>query len=111
MQILFTGECLLCLQVFVWNQSSREECFAAITENNLAMLLSFGEAIIMSKRSPEILFILLDMYGIMCELQTEVTNLLGPYSFHRPNSAFVRKNDDNASMDAENTVNICLLLT
>lgn len=74
-KILFTGERLLCHQVFVWNQSSREERFAAITENNLAMLFSFGEAIIMSKRSPEILFILLDMYGIMCEFQTEIDDI------------------------------------
>ena len=50
----------------------RDKCFAAITKNSLATLLSFGEAIAMSKRSPEKLFVLLDMYEIMCELQTEV---------------------------------------
>jgi len=36
------------------------------------MLLSFGDAIARSKRSPEKLFVLLDMYEIMRELHTEV---------------------------------------
>ncbi|KAL5209333.1 hypothetical protein ABZP36_004956 [Zizania latifolia] len=33
--------------------------------------ICFGEAIAMSKRSPEKLFVLLDMYEIICELQTD----------------------------------------
>lgn len=71
-KLLFAGERQLCDQVFECSQSLRDKCFAAITKNSLATLLSFGEAIAMSKRSPEKLFVLLDMYEIMCELQTEV---------------------------------------
>lgn len=72
MKLLFAGERQLCDQVFECSQSLRDKCFSAITKNSLATLLSFGEAIAMSKRSPEKLFVLLDMYEIMCELQTEV---------------------------------------
>jgi hypothetical protein len=36
------------------------------------MLLSFGEAIARSKKTPEKLFVLLDMYEIMRDLQPEV---------------------------------------
>ena len=36
------------------------------------MLLSFREAIARSKRSPEKLFVLLDMYEIMRELHSEI---------------------------------------
>lgn len=45
------------------------------------MLLSFGDAIARSKRSPEKLFVLLDMYEIMRELHPEVQLLLKNYSF------------------------------
>ena len=40
------------------------------------MLLSFGDAIARSKRSPEKLFVLLDMYEIMRELHSEVWLML-----------------------------------
>ncbi|CAN7037271.1 unnamed protein product [Brassica rapa subsp. trilocularis] len=40
------------------------------------MLLSFGDAIARSKRSPEKLFVLLDMYQIMRELHTELMDSL-----------------------------------
>jgi len=36
------------------------------------MLLSFGEAIARSKKTPEKLFVLLDMYEVMRDLQPEV---------------------------------------
>ncbi|CAG7891161.1 unnamed protein product [Brassica rapa] len=39
------------------------------------MLLSFGDAIARSKRSPEKLFVLLDMYQIMRELHTEIETI------------------------------------
>lgn len=38
---------------------------------SVAVLLSFGDAIAKSKRSPEKLFVLLDMYEIMRELHSE----------------------------------------
>ncbi|CAN6269836.1 unnamed protein product [Urochloa humidicola] len=74
-KLLFAGERQLCDQIFECSQSLRDKCFAAITKNSLATLLSFGEAIAMSKRSPEKLFVLLDMYEIMCELQTEIDTI------------------------------------
>ncbi|KAG8083689.1 hypothetical protein GUJ93_ZPchr0016g2639 [Zizania palustris] len=74
-KLLFAGERQLCDQVFECSQSLRDTCFAAKTKNSLATLLSFGEAIAMSKRSPEKLFILLDMYEIMCELQADLRSL------------------------------------
>ncbi|XP_062185228.1 exocyst complex component EXO70A1-like isoform X2 [Phragmites australis] len=74
-KLLFAGERQLCDQVFECSQSLRDKCFATITKNSLATLLSFGEAIAMSKRSPEKLFVLLDMYEIMCELQTEIDTI------------------------------------
>lgn len=40
--------------------------------NSVETLLSFGDAVAKSKRSPEKLFVLLDMYEIMHELQPEV---------------------------------------
>lgn len=72
-KLLFAAERQLCDQVFECSQSLRDKCFAQITRNSLATLLSFGEAIAMSKRSPEKLFVLLDMYEIMCELQADVS--------------------------------------
>jgi exocyst complex protein 7 len=40
--------------------------------NSVVTLLSFGDAVAKSKRSPEKLFVLLDMYEVMRELQSEV---------------------------------------
>lgn len=71
-KLLFTGEKKICDQILEGVESLRSQCFAEITANSLAMLLSFGEAVAKSKRSPEKLFVLLDMYEIMKELQPEV---------------------------------------
>nr|GMC92347.1 TMV resistance protein N-like [Ipomoea batatas] len=49
-----------------------EQCFAEVTAKSAAVLLSIGEAIAKSKRSPEKLFVLLDMYEIMTELHPQV---------------------------------------
>ncbi|KAJ8754467.1 hypothetical protein K2173_005628 [Erythroxylum novogranatense] len=46
-------------------------CMRILNDESVSTLLSFGEAIAKSKRSPEKLFILLDMYEIMRELQSE----------------------------------------
>lgn len=52
--------------------SMRDQCFADVTASSVELLLSFGDAIAKSKRSPEKLFVLLDMYEIMRELHSEV---------------------------------------
>ncbi|KAK4759595.1 hypothetical protein SAY87_022726 [Trapa incisa] len=74
-KLLFTGEKKICDQIFEDSDSLREQCFANASMNSVAMLLSFGEAIAKSKRSPEKLFVLLDMYEIMRELQPEIAIL------------------------------------
>ncbi|XP_050382143.1 exocyst complex component EXO70A1 [Argentina anserina] len=76
-KLLFSGEKKICDQIFEGAESLREPCFAEVTGNSVSVLLSFGEAIARSKRSPEKLFVLLDMYEIMRELQSEIELLFG----------------------------------
>ncbi|KAF7140253.1 hypothetical protein RHSIM_Rhsim06G0113300 [Rhododendron simsii] len=71
-KLLFDREKKVCDQIFEGVDSLKEQCFADVTATSVAVLLSFGEAIAKSKRSPEKLFVLLDMYELMRELQPEV---------------------------------------
>ena len=71
-KLLFAGERQVCNQIFEGFESLSDQCFAEVTTSSVSVLLSFGEAIARSKRSPEKLFMLLDMYEIMRELQSEV---------------------------------------
>ncbi|KDP22763.1 hypothetical protein JCGZ_01980 [Jatropha curcas] len=71
-KVLFAGERRVCDQIFDGFDSLRDQCFAGCTASSVSMLLSFGEAIARSKRSPEKLFVLLDMYEIMRELHSEI---------------------------------------
>lgn len=72
MKLLFAGERKVCDEIFEGFDSLSEQSFADVTKISVSMLLSFGEAIARSKRSPEKLFVLLDMYEIMQELHSEV---------------------------------------
>ena len=72
-KLLFAGEKKICDHILDDIDSLRDQCFAEVTANSVAVLLSFGEAIAKSKRSPEKLFVLLDMYEITRELQSEVS--------------------------------------
>lgn len=74
-KLLFAAEKKLSDQIFEGIEFG-EIIFSEVTTNSMAMLLSFGEAIAKSKRSPEKLFVLLDMYEVMHELQLEVFILL-----------------------------------
>lgn len=74
-KLLFAGEWKICDQILDGNDALKDQCFAEVTINSVAMLLSFGDAIAKSKRSPEKLFVLLDMYEIMCELQSEIQTI------------------------------------
>ncbi|KAF7811495.1 exocyst complex component EXO70A1-like [Senna tora] len=74
-KLLFAGERKVCDQIFEGFDSLSDQCFAEVTKNSVSMLLSFGEAIARSKRSPEKLFVLLDMYEIMQELRSEIETL------------------------------------
>lgn len=71
-KLLFAGEKKVCDEIFQCHDNLRDQCFAEVTANSVTTLLSFGDAIAKSKRSPEKLFVLLDMYEIMRELQPEV---------------------------------------
>ena len=64
-KLLFAGEKNVCDQIFDGVDSLRDQCFGEVTASSVSMLLSFGDAIAKSKRSPEKLFVLLDMYEIM----------------------------------------------
>lgn len=72
-KLLFAAERKICDQIFeAVDNNLKDYCFAEVTADSVLMLLSFGEAIAKSKRSPEKLFVLLDMYEIMHELHPEV---------------------------------------
>ncbi|KAK4382359.1 Exocyst complex component EXO70A1 [Sesamum angolense] len=60
-KLLFAGEKKVCDEIFVGHDILRDQCFADVTANSVSVLLSFGEAIAKSKRSPEKLFVLLDI--------------------------------------------------
>ncbi|KAL6518238.1 hypothetical protein OROMI_033939 [Orobanche minor] len=74
-RLLFAGERKVCDQIFEGFDSLMDQCFAEVTVGSVAVLLSFGDAIAKSKRSPEKLFVLLDMYEIMRELHSEIEAL------------------------------------
>ncbi|XP_073118598.1 exocyst complex component EXO70A1-like [Henckelia pumila] len=74
-KLLFAGERKVCDQIFTGFDSLMDQCFAEVTNGSVAVLLSFGDAIAKSKRSPEKLFVLLDMYEIMRELHSEIEAL------------------------------------
>ncbi|XP_073305213.1 exocyst complex component EXO70A1-like [Primulina huaijiensis] len=74
-KLLFAGERKVCDQIFVGFDYLMDQCFAEVTNGSVAVLLSFGDAIAKSKRSPEKLFVLLDMYEIMRELHSEIEAL------------------------------------
>ncbi|KAH6762625.1 exocyst subunit exo70 family protein A1 [Perilla frutescens var. hirtella] len=74
-KLLFAGERKVCDQIFEGFDSLMDQCFAEVTAGSVAVLLSFGDAIAKSKRSPEKLFVLLDMYEIMRELHSEIEAL------------------------------------
>ncbi|KAL2943075.1 Exocyst complex component EXO70A1 [Bienertia sinuspersici] len=71
-KLLFAGERKVCDQMFEGIDSLRDQSFADVTASSVELLLSFGDAIAKSKRSPEKLFVLLDMYEIMRELHSEI---------------------------------------
>ncbi|XP_078154947.1 exocyst complex component EXO70A1-like [Carex rostrata] len=70
-KLLFAGEKKICDQMLDGISFPKDQCFADVTTNSVATLLSFGDTVARSKRSPEKLFVLLDMYEIMRELHPE----------------------------------------
>ncbi|CAH9135029.1 unnamed protein product [Cuscuta epithymum] len=76
-KLLFAAEKKVSDQIFEGHDTLGDQCFAEVTTNSVSVLFSFGEAISKSKRSPEKLFVLLDMYEIMREVQPEMDILFG----------------------------------
>ncbi|EFJ09561.1 hypothetical protein SELMODRAFT_184479 [Selaginella moellendorffii] len=74
-KLLFAAEWKLCNQVFDGLDPYREACFAEITQNSFSVLSSTGEAIARSKKSPEKLFVLLDMFETMHDLLPEMKTM------------------------------------
>lgn len=68
--VLLKKNYLLCLQVFA--PPLADICFNDFAKAEMMQLLSFGEAIAISRRSPEKLFKVLDMYDTLRELIPEL---------------------------------------
>jgi exocyst complex protein 7 len=71
-KLLFVAEYKICDQIWLEQTSQKEKCFAAITHSSMHTLLNFGEAITTCQKSPEKLFVLLDMYETMSNLEPKV---------------------------------------
>ncbi|MCO5567684.1 hypothetical protein L7F22_021378 [Adiantum nelumboides] len=67
-QVLYRSEKLLCYQVFAGLSHLAESSFLDLSKSSVMQLLSFAEAIAISRRSPEKLFKILDMYETLTEL-------------------------------------------
>ncbi|KAL8170489.1 hypothetical protein V2J09_022293 [Rumex salicifolius] len=74
-KLLLIAERKICDQVFETIDSLRDQCFAEVSESSFEMLLSFGDAITRSRRSPEKLIGLLEMYETMRELYPEIQTI------------------------------------
>ncbi|KAH8947476.1 hypothetical protein BDL97_11G043000 [Sphagnum fallax] len=74
-KLLFVAEYKICDQIWLELTSQKEKCFSAITHSSMHTLISFGEAITTCKKSPEKLFVLLDMYETMSDLEPQIKSL------------------------------------
>ncbi|RCV36142.1 hypothetical protein SETIT_7G295900v2 [Setaria italica] len=71
-KVLLPGERKNCDQIFDGITFNKDQCFVELAGSSVMTLLSFGDTIAKSKRSHGNLFVLLEMYGVMHELQSEV---------------------------------------
>lgn len=74
-KVLYSSEKILCGQVFAGMSPCRETSFSETTKGSMMQLLSFAEAIAGSRRSPEKLFKILDMYETLWELLPEIISI------------------------------------
>lgn len=75
MRTLFNGERILCDHVFSSSDSIRESCFADISREGALLLFGFPELVAKSKRSPEKMFAVLDMYLAIFENWPEIESI------------------------------------
>lgn len=74
---LFRGERILCDYVFSSSERIRELCFAEIANDGALALFVFPDMVMKYKKklSPEKIFRVLDVYGVICELWVEVESI------------------------------------
>ncbi|KAJ4834002.1 hypothetical protein Tsubulata_039945 [Turnera subulata] len=80
---LFYGERVLCDYVFASSPSIRESCFTEITQEGALSLFLFAENVAKTKRIPEKLFKVLDLYEAISDLWPEIETI---FSFESTSS-------------------------
>ncbi|OVA17508.1 Exocyst complex protein Exo70 [Macleaya cordata] len=74
-RVLLSGEMRLCDQIFAGSELIREVCFTETAKGCVMQLLTFGEAIVIARRSSEKLFRILDMYDALAEVLPDLREL------------------------------------
>lgn len=73
--VFMSSERILCDRVFVDLPSVSETCFGELARGVMIQFLNFGEAVAISRRSPEKLFKILDMYETLWELIPKINSI------------------------------------
>ncbi|KAL6980452.1 hypothetical protein U1Q18_022090 [Sarracenia purpurea var. burkii] len=72
---LFHGERVLCDHVFSMSNTIRESCFTSATKEGAINLFRFPELVAKSKRSPDKIFQLMDLYECISDLWPEIESI------------------------------------
>ncbi|CAI9773102.1 unnamed protein product [Fraxinus pennsylvanica] len=72
---LFHGERFLCDHVFTANETIRESCFSGITRDGATNLFRFPELVAKSKRWPEKVFHLMNLYETISDIWPEIESI------------------------------------
>ncbi|KAK6926905.1 Exocyst complex subunit Exo70, C-terminal [Dillenia turbinata] len=72
---LFSGERILCDYVFAASASIRESCFTEITKDGANLLFGFPELVAKTKKSPEKMFRMLDIYEAVYNIWPEIQSI------------------------------------
>lgn len=79
-QVLLGSEKRLCVQIFEQLGSIQDTCFVETAKGAIMQLLNFAEAIAISRRSPERLFRILDMYESLSDLLPAIQSIFSDES-------------------------------
>eukprot|EP01018_Ginkgo_biloba_P014354 Gb_10562 [translate_table: standard] len=79
-RVLFASEKHLCEQIFEELGPIQENCFVETAKGAMMQLLNFSEAIAISRRSPEKLFRILDMYESLSDLLPDINSVFSDES-------------------------------
>ncbi|KAH7667748.1 Exocyst complex component Exo70 protein [Dioscorea alata] len=72
---LFSGERILCDHVFGGSAPIRESCFADVAKDAAVQFLGFAESVTRTKRSPEKLFRMLELYDTISDLSSDIATI------------------------------------